>query len=118
LLTPTKTATLGATIQFVLLKMAKDAEARAHQGAERQDPDYVKAAEGLEDKANVGVIARVLAQLGPAAGRDAILQALPAPTRTLRGRAGPGADADAERPARRAGVPGRTAKLTWDRATS
>jgi hypothetical protein len=77
LLTPSKTSTLGATIQFVLLKMAKEAEPELIKALNGQDPDYAKAAEGFEDKANVGIIARVLAQLGRPAGRDALLQALP-----------------------------------------
>jgi hypothetical protein len=77
LLTPTKTGTLGATIQFALLKMAKDAEPELIKALNGQDPDYTKAAEGFEDKTNIGVIANVLAQLGRARGRDAILAALP-----------------------------------------
>src|SRR5260370_14526089 len=80
LLTPTKTATLGATIQFALLMMAKAAEPELIKALTGQDPDYAAAAAiapAFEDKANIGVIAEVLAQLGRAAGRDAILQALP-----------------------------------------
>ncbi|MDP9002522.1 MAG: hypothetical protein M3O46_20720 [Myxococcota bacterium] len=77
LLTPTKTSTLGATIQFALLKMAKDAEPELIKALTGQDPDYTKAAEGFEDKAGIGVIAEVLAQIGRPAGRDAILRALP-----------------------------------------
>jgi hypothetical protein len=77
LLTPTKTSTLGATIQFTLLKMPKDAETELIKALNGQDPDYTKAAEGFEDKANIGVIARVLALVGRTGGRDAILQALP-----------------------------------------
>ncbi|MGA2447724.1 MAG: hypothetical protein ABTD50_03510 [Polyangiaceae bacterium] len=77
LLTPAKTATLGATIQFALLKMAKDAEPELIKALTGQDADYVKAGEGFEDKANIGIIAEVLAQIGRPAGRDAILQVLP-----------------------------------------
>ena len=77
LLTPTKTSTLGATIQFALLKMAKESEPELIKALGGQDPDYVKASEGFEDKAGVGVVAEVLAQLGRPAGRDAILAALP-----------------------------------------
>jgi hypothetical protein len=77
LLTPSKTAALGPTIQFALLKMAKDAEPELIKALNGQDPDYVKAAEGSEDKVNVGIVANVLAQLGRAPGRDAILAALP-----------------------------------------
>lgn len=77
LLTPTKTSTLGATIQFALLKMAKESEPELIKALGGQDPDYVKASEGFEDKAGIGVVAEVLAQLGRPAGRDAILAALP-----------------------------------------
>jgi len=77
LLTPTKTSTLGATIQFALLKMAKDAEPELIKALNGEDPDYTKASEGFEDKAGIGVIAEVLAQLGRPAGRNAILAALP-----------------------------------------
>jgi hypothetical protein len=77
LLTPSKTASLGPTIQFALLKMSKDAEPELIKALNGQDPDYVKAAEGSEDKVNIGIVANVLAQLGRATGRDAILSALP-----------------------------------------
>jgi hypothetical protein len=77
LLTPSKTSTLGATIQFALLKMAKDAEPELIKALTGRDPDYVKAAEGFEDKANIGVVANVMAQIGTAGCRDAILAALP-----------------------------------------
>jgi hypothetical protein len=77
LLTQSKTAALGATIQFALLKMAKDAEPELIKALSGSDPDYAKAETGYEDKAYVGVVARVLAQIGRAPGRDAILQMLP-----------------------------------------
>jgi hypothetical protein len=75
LLTPTKTASLGASIQFALLKMAKQAEPELIKALNGTDPDYN--IPGWEDKTNIGVIARVLAILGRPAGRDAILAALP-----------------------------------------
>lgn len=76
LLTPTKTPTLGAKIQFALLKMAKDAEPELIKALNGTDPDY--AAQGpWDDQTNIGVIAEVLAIIGRPAGRDAILAALP-----------------------------------------
>lgn len=76
LLSPTKTAALGAKIQFALLKMAKDAEPELIKALNGTDPDY--AAQGpWDDKTNIGVIAEVLAIIGRPAGRDAILAALP-----------------------------------------
>jgi len=76
LLSPTKTATLGAKIQFALLKMAKDAEPELIKALNGTDPDY--AAQGpWDDKTNIGVVAEVLAIIGRPAGRDAILAALP-----------------------------------------
>src|SRR4029077_4086540 len=85
LLTPTKTSTLGATIQFALLKMAKAAEPELIKALNGEDQDYEKAADGFEDKAGLGVVAEVLAQLGRPAGRDAMLKLLPnAPTDTVR----------------------------------
>jgi hypothetical protein len=76
LLTPSKTASVGPSIQFALLKMAKDAEPELIKALNGADPDYVAAAAGSEDKVNIGVVANVLAQLGRPAGRDAILAAL------------------------------------------
>ncbi|HEY8089461.1 MAG TPA: hypothetical protein VIF09_16485, partial [Polyangiaceae bacterium] len=75
LLSPTKTAALGASIQFALLKMAKAAEPELVKALNGSDPDYN--IPGWEDKTNLGVIARVLAILGRPGGRDAILAALP-----------------------------------------
>jgi hypothetical protein len=76
LLTPAKTASLGAKIQFALLKMAKDAEPELVKALNGSDPDY--AAQGpWDDKTNIGVISEVLAIIGRPAGRDAILGALP-----------------------------------------
>jgi hypothetical protein len=75
LLTPSKTAALGASIQFALLKMAKAAEPELIKALNGSDPDYN--IPGWDDKTNIGVIARVLAQIGRPAGRDAILAALP-----------------------------------------
>ncbi|MGH7294688.1 MAG: hypothetical protein ACRELB_07140 [Polyangiaceae bacterium] len=75
LLTPTKTAALGASIQFALLKMAKVAEPELIKALNGSDPEYN--IPGWDDKTNIGVIARVLAILGRPAGRDAILAALP-----------------------------------------
>lgn len=74
LLTPSKTAALGPTIQFALLKMAKTAEPELIKALNGSDPDYN--VPGWDDKTNIGVIARVLAILGRAPGRDAILNAL------------------------------------------
>jgi len=77
LLTPSKTGALGATIQFALLKMAKDANPELVKALNGGDPDYDKFKDSFKDKSNIGVIARVMAQLGMPAGRDAILAALP-----------------------------------------
>ena len=75
LLTPTKTGALGASIQFALLKMAKTAEPELIKALNGTDPAYNIA--GWDDKTNIGVIARVLAIIGRAPGRDAVLAALP-----------------------------------------
>ncbi len=75
LLTPSKTGALGASIQFALLKMAKDAEPELIKALNGTDPDYN--VPGWDDKTNIGVIARVLAILGRPTGRDAVLAALP-----------------------------------------
>jgi len=82
LLTNTKTSTLGATIQFALLKMAKTAEPELIKAMNAGDPDYVTAEKtwGDNDKTWVGVIAEVLAVIGRAPGRDAILALLPTVT--------------------------------------
>jgi hypothetical protein len=115
LLTPSKTATLGATIQFALLKMAKDAEPELIKALTGQDPDYQKAGEAFEDKTDIGIIAEVLALLGRPAGRDAILQVLPgATTDTARTEL---AQALVQMPADSRVVPAFLAaydKLTWD----
>ena len=80
LLTPTKTSTLGATIQFALLKMAKAAEPELikclNGGA--ADAEYAAVIKmWADDKSWIGVTAEVLAVIGRAPGRDAILAALP-----------------------------------------
>jgi hypothetical protein len=78
LLTPSKTSTLGATIQFALLKMAKVAEPDLIKALNQSDPDYAGTiALWGDDKSWVGVIAEVLAVIGRPAGRDAVLAALP-----------------------------------------
>jgi hypothetical protein len=56
--------------------MAKDAEPELIKALNGSDPDYN--VPGWDDKTNIGVVARVLAQIGRPAGRDAILAALPA----------------------------------------
>jgi hypothetical protein len=79
LLTPSKTSTLGATIQFALLKMAKVAEPELIKALNQSDADYSNAIKLWgDDKSWVGVIAEVLAVIGRPAGRDAALAALPA----------------------------------------
>jgi cellobiose-specific phosphotransferase system component IIA len=80
LLTPTKTSTLGATIQFALLKMAKAAEPELIKvlNAGGGDADYANVIKlWADDKSWIGVTAEVLAVIGRAPGRDAILAALP-----------------------------------------
>jgi hypothetical protein len=80
LLTPTKTSTLGATIQFALLKMAKAAEPELIKclNGGGGDADYTNAIKlWADDKSWIGVTAEVLAVIGRAPGRDAILAALP-----------------------------------------
>ncbi len=115
LLTPTKTATLGATIQFALLKMAKAAEPELIKALKGQDPDYVKASEGFEDKAGIGVVAEVMAQVGRPGCRDAILDVLPdADTDTARTEL---AQALVQMPDDPRSIPAYQAaynKLTWD----
>jgi hypothetical protein len=77
MLTPTKTATLGATIQFALLKMAKTAEPELIKALNGADPDFSAAASGFEDKGMAtGIVAEVLAAIGRPSGRDAVLAAL------------------------------------------
>jgi hypothetical protein len=83
LLTPSKTSTLGATIQFALLKMAKDAEPELIKclNGGGGDPQYTEAIKLWgDDKSWVGVTAEVLAVIGRAPGRDAMLAALPTVT--------------------------------------
>jgi cellobiose-specific phosphotransferase system component IIA len=80
LLTPTKTSTLGATIQFALLKMAKAAEPELIKclnggGGDAEYTNVIKS--WADDKSWIGVTAEVLAVIGRAPGRDAILAALP-----------------------------------------
>jgi cellobiose-specific phosphotransferase system component IIA len=80
LLTPTKTSTLGATIQFALLKMAKVAEPELIKclNGGGGDADYTNDIKlWADDKSWIGVTAEVLAVIGRAPGRDAILAALP-----------------------------------------
>jgi hypothetical protein len=80
LLTPTKTSTLGATIQFALLKMAKAAEPELIKvlNAGGGDAEYANVIKlWADDKSWIGVTAEVLAVIGRAPGRDAILAALP-----------------------------------------
>ena len=80
LLTPTKTSTLGATIQFALLKMAKAAEPELIKvlNGGGGDADYANVIKlWADDKSWIGVTAEVLAVIGRAPGRDAILAALP-----------------------------------------
>ena len=80
LLTPTKTSTLGATIQFALLKMAKASEPELIKclNGGGGDADYTNVIKmWADDKSWIGVTAEVLAVIGRAPGRDAILAALP-----------------------------------------
>ncbi len=76
LLTPSK-IDLNAPTRMALLKMAKDAEPELIKALNGQDPDYVKAGEAFKDKANLAIIADVLALISRPGGRDAILAALP-----------------------------------------
>ncbi len=83
LLTPSK-SDLIATTRTALLKMPRDAEVELIKALGGQDP-YAKAAINFKDKANLAIIADVLALLSRPAGRDAILNALPtADTDTIR----------------------------------
>jgi hypothetical protein len=80
LLTPTKTSTLGATIQFALLKMAKASEPELIKclNGGGGDADYTNVIKMWgDDKSWIGVTSEVLAVIGRAPGRDAILAALP-----------------------------------------
>jgi hypothetical protein len=80
LLTPTKTSTLGATIQFALLKMAKAAEPELIKclNGGSADAEYAAVIKmWADDKSWIGATAEVLAVIGRAPGRDAILAALP-----------------------------------------
>jgi hypothetical protein len=75
LLTPNK-SDLIATTRTALLKMPKAAEVELIKALNGQEP-YAKAALNFKDKANLAIIADVLALLSRPAGRDAILAALP-----------------------------------------
>jgi hypothetical protein len=75
LLTPNK-SDLIATTRTALLKMPKAAEVELIKALNGQEP-YAKAAVNFKDKANLAIIADVLALLSRPAGRDAILASLP-----------------------------------------
>ena len=111
LLTPTKTSTLGATHPVRAPQDGEGRRAGAHQGAQRRaTPTTRSAGEACgDDKSEHRRRRRACSRHSVApAGRDAILAALPR-RRHRHGahRARAGARADAERPARRAGVPRR-----------
>ena len=104
-------STLGATIQFALLKMAQDGRAGAHQGPQRAATRTTQQRpRGFEDKAMaIGASSPTSSRpSGARRGRDAVLAALPgASTDTARTELAQALVQMPERPARRAGVPRR-----------
>ncbi len=76
LLTPSK-IDLNASVRTCLLKMAPVAEIELVKALKGEDPDYVAAGQAYKDKANLAIIADVLALVSRPNGRDAILAALP-----------------------------------------